>query len=340
METVRIAVAGAGMMARRRLRALLADPRARLCGIASRRLESARSLAAQFGEIGEPDAPCFDDYRRLAEVRPDALLVEVPHAVQDEIVLWALEAGLHVLIGAPLSYTAHGGETILRRARERGRVVEAGFEARYRPSWEAARDLLRRGEIGRPVAVRAIALWDGDPESWYYDERRSGGMPLTHMTYCFLNPLRWLFGDPTHVSAFANRVKHTGPDHVREETCVASLLFPDGLLASLTAGYVKGGEAACWHVSVIGTEGILEIAPTEMDRGSLRLFRGPAVQEMDFSSARDPFEVQAEAFLDAVIGDGGDGGDQLRNKPEAALGDLLVAEAIVTSAREMRTVVL
>ncbi len=29
-------------------------------------------------------------------------------------------------------------------------------------------------------------------------------MPLTHMTYCFINPVRWLAGDPQFVSAFAN----------------------------------------------------------------------------------------------------------------------------------------
>lgn len=326
-------MAGAGAMARRRARALIATGRAEVCGIASRRLESARALGEELG-----CAACCDDFRALAGTRPDALLVEVPHAAQDAIVLWALGAGLHVLIGAPLSLDVAGGEAVRREADRRGLVVEAGFEARYKAAWETARDLLARGEIGRPVAVRSVALWDGDPQSWYYDERASGGMPLTHMTYTFVNPLRWIFGDPTHVSAFANRLKHTGPGHVREETCVANLLFggeAGEVLGSLTAGYVRPGEGAYWDVTFLGTEGAVELSPTEMDAGSLRVVRGGEVREIDFAASRDPFELQAEAFLDTLAGE-----DRCRNRPADVLGDLRVAEAIALSAREKRTIAL
>lgn len=328
---VRIAVVGAGFMARRRARAFLATGRAEICAVAARHLERARSLGEELG-----CETSLDDFRRLEAARPDAVLVEVPHASQDEVVDWALARGYPTLIGAPLSYSMEGGRAIVARAEERGLVVEAGFEARYRPSWEAARDLLAQGAIGRLVAVRSVALWDGRPESWYYDEAASGGMPLTHMTYTFINPLRWILGHPTQVSAFANRKKHTAPGHVREETCIANLLFPDDVLGSLTAGFVRAGEGAYWDVTFLGTEGILELAPTEMDNGSLRLVRGREVEEQDFATARDAFEAQAEAFLDAL--DPQAGKDRLRNRPADALGDLLVAEAIVVSAREKRTV--
>jgi myo-inositol 2-dehydrogenase/D-chiro-inositol 1-dehydrogenase len=331
---VRLAVVGAGFMARRRGRALLATGRATVCGIASRRLASARALG---GELG--CEACFDDYRALAGTQPDAVLVEVPHAAQDEIVHWALGAGLHVLIGGPLSLDVAGGEAIRREADRRGLVVEAGFEARYKAAWEAARDLLAGGGIGRLVAVRSVALWDGKPDSWYYDEQASGGMPLTHMTYTFVNPLRWLLGDPTHVSAFANRKKHTSPGHVREETCVANLLFGDEVLGSLTAGYVRSGEGSFWDLTFLGTEGNLELFPTEMDQGSLRLSRGREVREVDFAAARDPFELQAEAFLESLT-DEGVGADRCRNRPADVLGDLEVAAAIALSAREKRTVAL
>jgi myo-inositol 2-dehydrogenase / D-chiro-inositol 1-dehydrogenase len=330
MPEIRIALVGAGFMARRRARAFLATGRARVCGIASRHLERARLLGQELG-----CEACCDDFRSLTAQRPDAVLVEVPHAAQDAVVGWALTAGLHVLIGAPLSYSVAGGEAILAAAERSGLVVEAGFEARYKAAWETARDLLARGEIGRLAAVRTVALWDGRPESWYYDERQSGGMPLTHMTYTFLNPLRWLLGEPTHVSAFANRIKHTAPHHVREETCVASLLFPGEVLASVTAGYVRAAEGAFWDATFLGTKGVLEVFPTEMDAGSLRLSRGREMREMGFAASRDAFEVQAEAFLDALAGHGA-----CRNGPAAALGDLRLAEAIALSAREKRTIAL
>lgn len=327
----RLAIVGAGFMARRRARAFLATGQARICAVASRRLAPARTLAS---EVGCPEA--FDDYREILATGPEAVLVEVPHAVQDEIVAWALDAGLHVLIGGPLSRSLAGGEAILAASRKHGLVVEAGYEARYKAVWLAAREAIARGEIGRPVCARAIGLWDGKPESWYYDQSASGGMPLTHMTYVFLNPLRWLFGEPSHVSAFANRIRHTAPERVTEETCAVNLLFPEDVLGSLLAGYVDPGDDDGWSVSLLGTQGVLKVYPTEMDNGRLRLLRGSEVSTTDFGPARDAFEVQAEAFLAAVRGEG----ETCRNRPEDCLGDLRVAEAVAASAREKRTIAL
>ena len=76
----RIAIVGAGNMARRRGRAFIDTGRAEICAVASRRLPKARQCAA--------DLDCdtyYNDYRLLGEASPDAILIEVPHAPQDEI---------------------------------------------------------------------------------------------------------------------------------------------------------------------------------------------------------------------------------------------------------------
>lgn len=326
--TTRVAVVGAGMMARRRSHAFLATERVRLCGVASRHLASARAFGSEF-EIEH----CFDDYRRLLEAKPDAVLVEVPHAVQDEVVQWALEANLHILIGGPLSCTVEGGRAILQAASERGLLVEAGFEARYKAVWEKARSLVSQEKLGKIVALRSIALWDAKPDSWYYQESLSGGMPLTHLTYVFLNPVRWLLGEPTYISAFANQIRHQGWDWVQEETCAVNLMFDSSVIASMMASYIKSGQAESWMVSILGTEGVLEIYPTEMDNGSLRLWQGDRVTRLDFAAAPDAFILQVEAFLASLTGE-----NLCRNTPTDTLGDLYAIEAIVASAREGRTI--
>ena len=330
----RIAVVGAGSMARRRALAFLATGGARVCGIASRRLESARALGDEVG-----CGACFDDYRRLADTAPDAVLVEVPNAVQDEVTAWALSQGLHVLVGSFLACSVRAAAAVCRLARARGVVVEAGFEARYKAAWETTRRLVAGGEVGRVAAVRTVALWDAAPESWYASQRLSGGMPLAHMTYAFVNPLRWIFGDPTHVSAFASRKKSTRPGAVAEETCVANLLFPGGVPCAMTAGFVKPfddpADEKGWSVWIVGTTGAIELYPSEMGNGRLRVHRGSAVETLDFAGARDAFEAQAGAFL-ASLG----GADLCRNPPAETIGDVRVAEAIVRSARTLRTVAL
>ncbi|HXA37972.1 MAG TPA: Gfo/Idh/MocA family oxidoreductase [Phenylobacterium sp.] len=323
---MRLAVVGAGRMARRRLEALAATGGVAVCGVAARRRSSAEALASDFG-----GAPAFDDYRELAVTRPQAVLVETPHHVQDEIALWAVDHGWHLLLGGPLALTSGAGRRLARAASRRGVVVEAGFEARYKAVWETARTLIASGRLGRVLAVNAVALWDCDPASWYSNEALSGGMPLSHMTYCFLNPLRWMLGEPVVVAAAANRLVHGGDLHVREETCCALLRFPGDILASLTAGYVRSAEEGTWRVMLFGERASLDIAPGEDGPGRLRLLSGGEAEEFAFPPHEDGFRQQAEAFVEAVRG-----GRPGRNRPQDCLGDLQAVAAIRRAASSRR----
>ena len=189
-------------MARVRGRAFLDTGRAEICGVAARRAQRAESCAAELG-----CGAFFDDFRRLEETGPDAVLIEVPHRVQDEVSLWALKAGYDLLVGGCLSSSTETGREIVEMAAANCRIVEAGFQRRYDPAWEEIRRLVAGGELGAPVMAVTMALWNPDPDGWYCDQEASGGMPLTHMSYCYLNAVRWILGRPTTVSAMANQFK-------------------------------------------------------------------------------------------------------------------------------------
>jgi predicted dehydrogenase len=268
-------------------------------------------------------------------VQPDALLVEVPHSAQDEITCWALEQRLHLLIGGVLATNTENAQRILELSRRSRLVVEAGFEARYSALWIAAKAVLDSGQLGDLVAIRSIALWGGDPSTWYYRQQDSGGMPLTHMTYCFINPIRWLAGNPHAVSAFSNRKLHTAPGLVAEETCIANLLFDNDVLGSLTAGFVKPGNILSWTVALIGTHAAIELFPTENGVGRMVLYHADHCECREFESAGNPFELQAAAFLATL-----DGSNECRNTPADTIDDIRIAEAIVASAKQCRTIIL
>ncbi len=319
-------------MARVRAAALLATGRATVCAVAARRRERADRLAS---ELGLSACACLDDYRRAIDSGPEAVLVEVPHESQQEIVTWALEAGLHVLIGGPPATTVAGASEIVRLATSKRLAVEAGYEARYSALWEAARQMVAEGRLGRIVAARSIALWDGDPGSWYYDQQASGGMPVTHMTYCFVNPMRWLLGRPVAVSAFANRKRETGPRTVREETCVANILFEDDVPYSMTAGFVRPAAMPGWSATLVGTDAGLELIPAENGIGTMIHYGRDGTGTHTFAGSADPFRLQAAAFLDTM-----DGKAACRNSPEEMLWDVRVADAIAASAARGQTIVL
>jgi len=320
----RIAVIGAGNMARVRSKALLATGQATICGIASRTLASARRFGVEIG----CDA-CYDRYEPLLDTSPDAVLIEIPHQPQDAATFWALEHGLHVLVGGCLASTSQAARQIADVAQAKGLVVEAGYASRYGDLWRRVRSLVQGGELGRLVAVRSIALWAGDPSTWYYDQRQSGGMPLTHMTYGYINLLRWVLGDPLSVSAMANRVRHTQADLVEQETCLANLVFGGDVLASMMASFVKPGNLEGWSVFLLGSEGMAKVLS---DKNLLQIDRDGNKTTLDFTASPDSFAQQARAFVAAL-----DGNTTCLNTPADCLGDVLVAEAIARSCHNHET---
>lgn len=329
MSKVRIAVVGAGNMARVRGQAFLDTGRAEICGVAARRRETAERCAAELG-----CAVFGDDYRKLAGTRPDAVLIEVPHRVQDEATMWALDAGVDLLIGGCLASSVENGKRIVELADRSGRIVEAGFQRRYDPAWEEIRRLVAGGELGPPVMAVTMALWNPEPDAWYYDQEASGGMPLTHMSYCYLNAVRWILGRPTTVSAMANRKRNTAPGHVTEETCGALIGFENGAFASATASYIgPEGMHDPQPRFICANGGIQTNAESPPGEDAITVYREGCSEVRSFGAEPSSMVRQAHAFLDAM-----ESRRQALNPPEDALLDVEIAEAISISAEEDRTV--
>ena len=329
MPKQRIAIVGAGNMARARGKAFLDTGRAEICGVAARRAQRAESCAAELG----CNVFC-DDFRHLEEAGPDAILIEVPHRVQDEVSIWALDAGYDLLVGGCLASSVENGHQIAETAARNNRIVEAGFQRRYDPAWEEIQRLVAGGELGAPVMAVTTALWNPDPDGWYYDQEASGGMPLTHMSYCYLNAVRWILGRPITVSAMANRMRNTAPGRVVEETCGALIGFENGAFASATASYIGPEGMTDPQPRFVCTEGgILPNANNPPGEDSIAVFHGDRSEVLTFANEPSPFVRQAAAFLDAI-----EGRRKARNPPEDALFDVEIAAAVSVSVREHRTV--
>jgi myo-inositol 2-dehydrogenase/D-chiro-inositol 1-dehydrogenase/scyllo-inositol 2-dehydrogenase (NAD+) len=296
-----------------------------VCAVASRHEETALACAA--------DLNCetyTDDYRDLKYSGADALLIEVPHRAQEEIVLWGLDEGYPLLIGGALAPSVQAGRRIVEAAARHRQVVEAGFQRRYNPAWEEMRRLIQDRELGDPLMAVCMALWDATPGSWYYDQELSGGMPLTHMSYCSLNAIRWLLGRPVSVSAAANRIVETAPGRVDEETCGALVTFESGAIASATASYVAPeGMPDARTRFLCSRGGIVENADADPETVSITVYGEGQEHVRSFASDPPSMVRQANTFLDALEGEG-----EIRNPPEDALVDCQIAEAISRSARE------
>lgn len=103
----------------------------------------------------------FADHEQLLDrVRPDALIVLSPGCTHADVIMTALEAGVHVFTEKPLCLAAEDAWEIARAAERVDRVVQVGYMKRFDPAYEK---LLSTLGGKRDASVRLIECTTYDP---------------------------------------------------------------------------------------------------------------------------------------------------------------------------------
>jgi predicted dehydrogenase len=138
--TVRVGVIGGGLIAQSEHLPYLSSLRDRfsIAALAEPSLTVREALAARYGIGG-----VYSDHRSMLDAGGlDAVVVCSPHGTHSEVVLAALDSGLHVFVEKPMCITLADADAILA-ARDRARkVVQVGTMKRYDPAVEAMLDAL------------------------------------------------------------------------------------------------------------------------------------------------------------------------------------------------------
>ena len=131
---IRIGVVGCGMVAQAEHLPYLSELQDRfdLAAVADPSRTVREAVAARYGVPG-----VHEDFRRLIEAGGlDAVLIASPAATHAEVVLAALDAGLHVFVEKPLCISVSDADRIVAARDRAERVVQVGFMKRYDPAWE------------------------------------------------------------------------------------------------------------------------------------------------------------------------------------------------------------
>jgi predicted dehydrogenase len=294
--------------------------RCEVVAIASRDGERAARTAA---ELGIPRA--HEGYEALlSDPEVDAVYIPLPNSEHAAWTIAAARAGKHVLCEKPLAMTAAEAEEMVRACSNEGVLLMEAFMYRLHPSWEAVRDLVASGRIGR---VRAVQSWfsyfNDDPGNIRNVPELGGGALYDIGCYC-INLSRMLFGgEPIGIEASVTR-DATGTDVLTS----AILAFDDDVAAFTCSTRAEPDQ----RVHIYGTEGRISIGiPFNIppDRpAKITVTAGgdppvsPASETLTFAAA-DAYTIQAERFANSVLD-----GRPLPIPPEDAIGNLRVIDAI------------
>ena len=199
-EVPGVAILGCGLIGQKRSKALGA---AKLVVCADVDGKRAQSLAAAF-----PECDATGDWRSAVR-RPDVdvVIAATTNAALLDTSLASVEAGKHVLVEKPAARTVAELDQLLAAVQKSGVLVHVGFNHRYHPGLQKARELVDKGELGELMFVRGRYGHGGRigyDREWRADPTLSGGGELIDQGVHLIDLARWFLGNFVDVQGFAH----------------------------------------------------------------------------------------------------------------------------------------
>jgi len=228
---LRVAILGAGFMARVHGTRLLKMEGIEIAGVCGTALESAKALLQDL-KVEARAYSSFEDMLRGS--RCDAVYVCIPPFAHDGQVESAAREGKHVFVEKPLGLTNERAESMCAAVKEAGVLSQVGYHIRFRKAVMRMRALLASGDAGRATLFDGRFWCNMDGSTWWRDAARSGGQVSEQVTHLYDLALCFL-GTPERASGFAANLCHSGqPGYTSEDTSVGAVRFRDGGLAAIT----------------------------------------------------------------------------------------------------------
>jgi len=339
--TLRIALAGAGLIGRRHADALAVARGGALCAVADPAPAGAE-LAARYAVNHHATLDAL-----IAAERPDGVILATPNQMHLGGAQSCIAAGIPALIEKPLATTVADAEAIVAAGHAAGVPLLIGHHRRHNPLIRRARELIDDGQLGRITAVQGTA-WLCKPDDYFETawRREPGGGPIFINLSHDIDLLRHLVGEVSSVHAMSsNAVRGFAP----EDTAAIILRFDGGALGTIslsdtvTAPFsweltarenpaYPATDQACYLIG--GTNGSLALPNlTLWSNPGLRGWWEPISATRVPQDHDDPLVAQINQFADVIRGEAAPlvpARDGLQNQR--------VIEAILTSAASGQTV--
>jgi predicted dehydrogenase len=145
--------------------------------LADSRINDARTIEAAKKAGALPFKPNFQqDLRKLLEDKDiDAIVIAIPNQWHALATVWGLQAGKHVYVEKPASYTVWEGRQMTNAARHYKKIVQVGTMNRSRANVRQAIKFIRDGGIGKVYMARGLCFKPRPPIGKYPDGPMAAG---------------------------------------------------------------------------------------------------------------------------------------------------------------------
>ncbi|MFH0965788.1 MAG: Gfo/Idh/MocA family oxidoreductase [Planctomycetota bacterium] len=252
----RVILVGLGFFGKEWLRAIQRNPDAKLAGIVARTEKTLDAISSEFGvdrSIGATDY-CEAFKRFDAEV---ALCVVHPW-LHREVIVAALEAGMHVITEKPLEVSMEAAKEILACSTAHPKQhVMVSQNYRWRPHAQTLKSAIDRGAVGK-IAHVSMRMYQFEPVGGYFNE-----FPyptLQDVAVHQFDLMRWLTGKEC-VRIYARSYAPPWSRWKGFPTSEAVLDFEDGIGADYFGTVMGSGALTTWDgdMTILGEKGMLTV---------------------------------------------------------------------------------
>lgn len=195
------AIVGCGLIGQKRSRSF--QKRHQVIITADSALGRAQTLAAQ-----HENATATTDWEAaVSHDHVDAVVVATTNNFLAPVAIGALESGKHVIVEKPAARSTSELRSVLETATRTGKRVQVGFNHRYHPAFQKAREIFESGALGPIMFARARYGHGGRvgyDREWRANPDLAGGGELIDQGVHLIDLSRWFLGEFSQVDGFAH----------------------------------------------------------------------------------------------------------------------------------------
>ena len=226
---LKVAIAGYGIVGKRRHRCIDDNPDTQLVAVCDRNFES----SGQFSD----GVRFYSSYQELLEESLDVLLVCMTNDIAPEVTTAGLVQGLHIFCEKPPGRSLEDIAKVVRCERENpGLILMYGFNHRYHDSVRDALKIIRSGKFGKIINLRGVygksKIITFNQPDWRTKRSIAGGGVLLDQGIHMVDLMRTFAGEFTEVQSF---VENSHWNYDIEDNAYALMRTEDGIVGMLNS---------------------------------------------------------------------------------------------------------
>ena len=184
---------------------------------------------------------CYEKaYDLIKDEKVDFVDICLPTQLHAEFTVKALEAGKDVFCEKPMAISLEECDRMIASAKDSGKKLMIGQCLRFWPEYEALKDYVESGKLGKLLALSCFRgggtpIWSGG--DWILQKNKGGGA-LLDLHIHDIDMIAYLLGLPKSVFSLGkNVIEGSGIDIVS-----TNYLYPDGPVVNAVCNWALNGQ--------------------------------------------------------------------------------------------------